>query len=257
MTTIESTRATSAPAANGSRILSVMKLLLANPWTTIVLPWIILAIIFLANLAVWAIIFSAVGDEDAQDVSEGLQWSGASVYIFVYMAVVAVQAITVTFPLALGYGATRRDFYLGSALTFVLLSAMYSVGLAILATIEEATNGWGFGGRMFTAAYFGDGGVVERLFIYFAAFLFFFFVGAAIATVYVRWKVNGMVVFFTTVGALVIGAAALITVTGSWPAVGGFFATAGFVGSYAGSLVVTAIAAVTGFFILRRATPKG
>jgi hypothetical protein len=245
-----------APATPVQRILNVVRLHFANPWTTIVLPWIILGIIFFANLAIWAIIMRAAGPQGSADAAEGFQWSGASMYIFVYMMVVAIQAISITFPFALGYGVTRRDYYLGSALTFVILSAMYAVGLTILAVIEEATNGWGLGGRMFTAAYFGNEAWPLHLFIIFVAFLFFFFVGAAIASVWVRWKANGVVIFFAALGALLIGAVALLTFTENWGIVGSFFANAGFLGSYAWSLVPTAIAAVVGFFILRRATPR-
>jgi hypothetical protein len=245
-----------APATPLRRILNVVRLHLANPWTTILLPWMVVGIIFLANLAIWVIIFTNIDPADKADTSEGMQWSGASMWIFVYMMVVAVQAIAITFPFALGYGVTRRDYYLGSAVAFVLLSAMYAAGLTILSVIEEATGGWGLGGRMFTAAYFGDGPWFERLFIYFVAMLFFFFVGAAVATVWVRWKANGLTAFFIALGALLIGLAALFTFTQTWHLVGNFFAGAGFLGSYAWSLVLTAIAGVTGFFILRRATPK-
>lgn len=38
------------------------------------------------------------------------------------MMVVAVQAVNISFGLALGYGTTRRDFSLGTALTFIGLS---------------------------------------------------------------------------------------------------------------------------------------
>ncbi len=32
--------------------------------------------------------------------------------------------MSATFPLALGFSVTRRDFYLGTALTYLLLSAL-------------------------------------------------------------------------------------------------------------------------------------
>lgn len=246
-----------APAGALARIWAVVKLNLANPWTAIILPWIILGVIFAANLAIWLIINRAVGDAaDRADAAEGFGWSGASLYIFVYMMVVAVQTVNLTFPFAQGYGVTRRDFYLGTALTFVLLAAMYSVGLSILAAIEEATGGWGLDGRMFTAIYFGDGAWYERLWIYFVLFLFFFFVGAVAAAIYVRWKANGMIAFFLGLGLLLIGIAALFTYTGTWPLFAEFFAVSGWLGSYTWSLVPTAIAAIAGFFVLRRATPK-
>ena len=239
---------TNAPATPMGRVVNVMRLHLANPWTAIILPWMILGIIFAANLAIWVLIFANVQSEaDRADVAEGLQYSGGIYYIFIYMMVVAIQAVSITFPFAQGYGVTRRDFYLGSALTFVLLALMYSAGLTILSIIEQATNGWGFGGRMFAPAYLGDSWVGH---------FFIFFVGAAIAAVWVRWKALGVTAFFIALGALAIGAAAILTFTQSWAIVGNFFAGAGLLGSFAWSLVITAIAAVTGFIILRRATPR-
>ncbi len=241
-----------------SRITRIVKLNLANPWTTIVLPWIIIGAIFALSWGIWLTVFTNIEPSDVGNASEGMQWSGASSWIFVYMMVIAVQAMNLTFPLALGYGVTRRDFYLGSSLTFVLLSVMYAVGLTILAALEEATGGWGVGGRMFTATYFG-GQELEwwmRLPIFFFILLFFFFVGAAVATVYVRWKANGLVAFFIILGLLLVGAVALITSTQAWGAVGEFFITNQALGVSAWLLVPTALAGIAGFFVLRGATPR-
>lgn len=244
------------PLALPHRLASIARLHLANPWTTITLPWMILGIIFLGNYLIWLLIFAATPESAHADISEGLGYSGAASYIFVYMMVVAIQAMNSTFAFALGYGATRRDYYLGTSVVFVGLSAMYAVGLTVLSIIEELTGGWGLGGRMSTALFFGSGPALERLVIFFLTFLFFFFVGAAIATVYVRWKGFGITVFFVVIGFLLIGLGALVVFTDGWAAIGAFFTTAGFLGSFASSLVVTVIAAVAGFLILRRATPR-
>jgi hypothetical protein len=241
-----------------SRITRIVKLNLANPWTTIIMPWVIILSIFALSWGIWLIVFTSIDPSDVGNASEGMQWSGASTWIFVYMMVIAVQAMNLTFPLALGYGVTRRDFYLGSSLTFVLLSVMYAVGLTILAGLEQATDGWGLGGRMFTAAYFG-GSELEwwmRLPIFFFILLFFFFVGAAIATVYVRWKATGLVFFFIILGFVLVGIVALLTYTGSWGMVGEFFVTNQAQGVSAWLLVPTALAGIAGFFVLRRATPR-
>lgn len=238
-----------------NRITSVVRLHLTNPWTTIILPWMIMGFILIANIAIWAIILGAAAPEDRADIREGLGYSGSTTYFFVYIMVLAVQAISVTFPFALGYGVTRRDYYLGTALTFVGLSAMFSVGLTILSVIEEATGGWDLGGRMFTTFYYGDNWL-QRLFIFFVTFLFFFFVGTSAASIWVRWRANGLIAYFVGLAVIVVGGAALLTLTGTWPAFGGFFVNAGLVGSFAWSLVITAVAAVGGFLVLRRATPK-
>jgi hypothetical protein len=241
-----------------SRLTRIVKLNLTNPWTTIILPWIIILSIFALSWGIWLIVFTNIDPADRYDASEGMQWSGASSWIFVYMMVIAVQAMNLTFPLALGYGVTRRDFYLGSSLTFVLLSVMYALGLTILAGLEQATSGWGVDGRMFTAVYFG-GPEIEwwmRLPIFFFILLFFFFVGTAVATLYVRWKATGLVFFFIALGFLVVGLIALITYTRGWEAVGDFFVAAKALGVSAWLLVPTALAGIAGFFVLRRATPR-
>ncbi|WP_368498840.1 hypothetical protein [Herbiconiux sp. A18JL235] len=251
----------SRPAAprTSSRVVPVLRLHLINRFTVFVLPWLILGFIFLVNFLIWWIISRAAGPGSGQDVSDGLQYSGASFYIFVYMTVMGVQAVALTFPFALGYSTTRRDFWLGTSLAFVLLSALYAAGMTVLAGLETATNGWGFHGQMFTAIYFGgaDATWYTRFFLFFTGFLFFFFVGAVVATIYQRWRVNGMLVFFASLILLLVGIAALITLTNGWPAFGQWFVEHGPVGVMLWSLVPTALSGVLGYLILRRTTPKG
>lgn len=238
------------------RILNVTRLHLTNKFTIMVLPLLILGFIFLVNLAIWWLIFSNVGEADRQDASTGMQFSGASSFIFVYMMVVAVQAVNLTFPFALGYSVTRRNFYLGSSVVFVLLSAYYATVMTVMASLERVTGGWGFGGSMFDVIYFRADNLLLQFTLFFLVFLFFFFIGAATASVYVRWRANGMYVFFAVLTLLLVGLVALTTFSGSWPAVGAWFVANGAIGVAVWSLVPTALAAVTGLVLLRRATPK-
>ncbi len=241
-----------------SRITRIVKLNLTNPWTTIILPWAIVAAIFGLSYVIWTLIFANTAPADYHEISEGTQWSGGSLWIFFYMMVVAIQAMNLTFPLALGYGVTRRDFYLGSALTFVILSGMWAVGLTILSVIEDATNGWGVYGTMFTSVYFGgeDSAWWQRSIVFFLLMLFMFFVGAFFGAGYVRWKALGLIVSLFVLAVLLVGAIALITVTASWPAVGEFLFSSGMLSLAAWLLVPTALAGIAGFFVLRRATPR-
>jgi hypothetical protein len=240
-----------------NRIIAVFRLHFVNITTTIVVPWAIMAIIFIVNYAIWWIIARSVTSQsDLADAQEGFSYSGASFYIFVYMMVVAVQAINLTFAFAQGYSVTRRDFYLGTSLAFIALAAMYAAGLTLLSYIEEATGGWGLGGRMFTSIYYGNGEWYVRFLLFLAIFLFFFFVGAATAAVYVRWRTNGMLTFFAVLTLLLVGSAALATLTESWGAVGEWFVANGANGVIAWTLVPTVLSAVAGYLVLRRATPR-
>ena len=186
-----------------------------------------------------------------------MQFSGASTFIFVYMLVVAVQAMNLTFPFALGYSVTRRDFYLGSS------AHVRRAGRVLCGDHDDhgrrwsgSPNGWGFGGGMFDVVYFRADNPLLQFLQFFLLFLFFFFVGAATASVYVRWRANGMYVFFATLTLLVVGLVALTTLTDTWPAVGAWFVANGALGVAAWTLLPTALAAITGFVLLRKATPK-
>lgn len=253
-TTTETTPTSDAGAAK--RILNVVRLHLANKQPIIVLPLLILAFIFLINLAVWWLVLSVTNDADSGAGAPEIQISGASSFIFIYMLVVAVQAVNLTFPFALGYSVTRQEFYLGSSLTFVLLSAFYAAIMTIMGLIERATGGWGFGAAMFDVVPLRADNPLLQFVQVFVIFLFFFFIGAATSSVYVRWRGNGLLVFFASLTIIIVGFIALITYTESWPAVGSWFATNGVLGVVMWSLLPTALCAMAGYALLRKATPR-
>ena len=219
------------------------------------MPWLVLGIIFVINWLIWWVIATASGTGDAASGADGLQGSGGASWILSYMGVVPTQTITLTSPPALGFGVTRREFWVGSSVTFVLLSMLYSAAMTALAAIEEATHGWWIGGRMFTAAYFGDSWY-ERLFIIFTLMLLFFFTGAAIATIFVRWKGTGVVMFFAILGLVLVGLIALATFTESWTAVWATLGRLGYIGVLSWSYVITVASAIFGYLVLRRTTPR-
>lgn len=239
------------------RALAVTRLHFANTWTIFGMPTFILATIFAMTYAIWLAIYSAAATEaDRAEVREGISFSGGSFFIFIYMMVVAIQAVNLTFPLALGYGVTRKAFSLGTSVAFAILAVIYTTGLTLLSVIEQATDGWGIGGKFFAAIYFGGGAWYERAFVILALFLFFLFVGAATASVYVRWKATGMIVFFASLGALIIAALAVVILNNLWAEIGNWFQVTGATGVAAWSLVPTLLAALAGYAILRRATAK-
>ena len=239
------------------RILSVTRLHFVNKVAILYTPLAVLGVIFLLNYAIWWIVIDAGHLAVAHSrTTTHLGYTGAVSYIFVYTMVIAVQAISRTFPFSLGFGVTRRDFYFGTAVAFVLLSVILSAVLTIMSVIEIATNGWGVQGYMFSPVYFTNTSWLLRFLMYFLTFLFFIFVGAAAATMYVRWRATGLIVFFTILGVILIGALALVTFYDEWSAVGNWLSNAGAFGVTVWSLIPTAIAGVAGFFILRRATPK-
>lgn len=256
-TTLSPRGAIVAPTAS-QRIINVAKLHLVNRSTLLWIPWSIMTVIFLGNLLVWWMVTSIVAQSGGGADGDPKFYGGASLYVVIYMLVVAVQAINLTFPFAQGYSVTRRDFYLGSALVFVSLSVLYSLAITVLGEVERVTKGWGLGGQMFYFDFLGGAGfagLATRFYVTLVAFLFFFFLGASVAAMWVRWRMWGLLGFFTGLGALLIGLLALFTFTGTWPVVGAWFAANGTIGVATWTLLPTAIAAVTGYLFLRKATP--
>lgn len=235
-----------------TRIATVVRLLFANPWTAIYTPLLILGIIVLMNVSIWAIVRANIPEDG--DMAEGM--NGGALFVFIYMLVVAVQSINQAFPLALGYGSTRRDFLLGFAVFAVLLSIGYAAVLATLAWVEESTAGWGIGLQFFSADAIWQSDWPEAFGLGVLAMLLFFSIGAATAAVYVRWRVIGMYVFWAGLVFIMIGGAALITAIDAWPQVGEFFAWAGVLGTATWTLLITLFCALAAWVILRRATPS-
>jgi hypothetical protein len=234
-----------------TRIANVVRLQLANPWTPIITPVLILSVIFVASFAMWLIIAANTEPDDVSSFN-----SGGVMFVLVYMLVIAAQTMNSTFPFALGYGVTRRDFYLGSSALFTLLAAGYSAGLMVLAVIERETGGWGLKAQFYAPTYLGELNAVQYFYVYFTLLLFFFFTGAAVAAVYVRWRTSGMLTFFGGLVVAIVLAMWFLMSTQRLEAVGRFFVNAGLLGTLTWSLAVSAVMAVAGYLVLRRATPR-
>lgn len=257
MTTITQSRALLGdPSTGGNRIWSVVRLNWINRWTVLYIPAMILGFIFLINVLIWWIVFLSTSPDELASALAGTEYSGASTYIFVYLMVVAIQAVNATFAYALGMSVSRREFFLGTAAALVLLTATWGGILTVLSFLEEWTNGWGFGGHLFTAVYFGSGAVWERFFTFGAGFLFFAFTGILWGTIYLRWRAYGLYVAGAVSAILVIGVLALVGLTDSWVLVGEWFVAAGPTGVVACLLVPTAVNVVIGYLLLTRSTPK-
>ncbi len=231
----------------GRRLSTIILLQLTNPMTLIGWPLIILGFIFAGNVAILGIIATATDGRAEVSVNGGIG------FLWVYTLVMAVQSVNQTFPLALGFGATRRDYLLGTGALFALLSIAYAALVTALAALERGIDYWGLGLGFFDTA---PGAPLWDLFVrYLLLLLLFASIGGATAAVYVRWKAMGMYVFWGALVVVLIGAAYLITVTESWGAVGEFFATAGVLGSILWAQIITVVSSIAAYLILRRATP--
>ena len=221
-----------------------------NPSVFFGIPWIILGGAWALSMAIGVILHSS-GAVTTADIP-GMRYSWAVLSPQWYLIVVGVQAIGLTFPFALGFGSTRRDFWLGTALMFVVVSTEMAIAIATLVQVEIATNGWGLGVHMFDALWYGQSWM-EDFYTTFVLQLFVLFVGASATTIYMRWRIPGMLVFATGAVLLVLGVIAwAVFVPSMFAWVGGLT----IVGGFTILLGLAAVCAVGGYLVIRRATPR-
>src|SRR3954453_22885699 len=163
-----------------NRILGAARMHLAHPLLSLGIPWLIVGTSFAINLAIWGV--AGVGDETNGDaVTGGL----ASLYVTV--GVIFIQAVTQMFPFAMGLSLSRRDFYLGTALTAVVQSIGYGLALTVLAAIEDATAGWGMRLDFWAPGALDVGNPALQFLVFALPMLAFAFLGMAIGVVFKRW----------------------------------------------------------------------
>jgi len=237
------------------RIATTVRVHLSNPWALLYMPALITLGVFALNFTVWHIVLFAAGDDPLEP--DAFDYNGGGSWVMFYAVVVAVQAMNQTFSFTVGLGSTRRDYYLGTSLIFVMLSVTFGVGLALLAGVERLTDGWGVGGRFFAPSVLQTVPVWELAAIYTLAMMLLMFVGAACGASFVRWAATGLIAFLGSLLVLAVAIVFLIVWGGWWQPIVDFFAARTPWEIALLSLPITIVAGLGGFALLRRATPKG
>ena len=239
----------------GRRVWNAVRLHAANLWPTLITPWLIFAAIFGLNLAIWYLVTVAAGgvenlDADAFDYNGGVTW------VLFFLMAMAVQAMSLTFRFALGIGMTRRDYYLGTVAYLAFLAGAYAAGIAVMAQVEELTNGWGMGGRFFAPWFLADLPAWQLWYLNAVPGLLLAMLGVAFGAVWVRWKATGLYLALGALAVLVVAGLWAMTTTESWGALADYLSTHSPVLSATWTLPVTALLAAAGYLVLRRATPR-
>lgn len=232
------------------RVWRVARLHLAAPSVFIGIPWLIVGVAFAVSVAISALITANGGSTDGQRYSWAVlspQW---------YLIVVGVQAVGMTFPFALGFGVTRRDFWVGTSLLFTLISLANAAAFTILLQIERVTDSWWTGTHMFDSLWYGLGPWYEDFFSTFALQMFVFFIGAATTTLYMRWRVAGVLTVAIAFVVLFLGGALAITAVDGWEKLWTFASSLTIPGIFAGVLGAAVLCALCGYLVIRKATPR-
>ena len=209
-------------------------------------PWLILAISFFVNLAIFGLTDVPVADRQTGGI--------ASLYGVAIFANLSLW--TQVFPLAIGLSSTRRSFFQGTCLYVLGQSVLAGVVLTVLHALEGATNGWGVHMRFFTPGFLEGGNPAELFLTYSVPFVCVSALGMLMGTVFKRWGQTGMYSLSTASLLLGCGAAVLVTWRHAWGAVGRFFTDTDPLALTSGYPLVLAVAlGAAAWVVLRRVTP--
>ena len=209
-------------------------------------PWIILAISFSVNLAIFGLSDIPVANRQTGGI--------ASLYGVAIFANLALW--TQVFPLAIGLSSTRRSFFHGTCLYVLGQSVLAGAVLTALHALEGATDGWGVHMRFFSPWFLDRGNPVELFLTYTGPFICVSALGMLMGTVFKRWGQTGM--YSLSIGSLLLGSAAVLLITWreEWGAVGRFFTDTDTLALTSGYPLVLAMAlGAAAWVVLRRTAP--
>jgi hypothetical protein len=195
-------------------LVNIVRYGLADRTTYLWLPWAILAVSFLINVAISAQLPAGQGD-----------YTGGLLTIYAYLFVCGAMTMTRSLPFGLMLGVSRRSYYLGTALLIAALGVVYGLALTVLQAVERVTSGWGVGLHFFRVAWIMDGPWYQTWLMSFVLLVLFFLYGMWYGLVWRRWNLIGLVSFIAAQLVVVLVVVVAVSKTSSWSAFGHFFAT--------------------------------
>ncbi|WP_017975077.1 hypothetical protein [Actinopolyspora halophila] len=231
-----------------TRLFNVVRIQLVNKFAVLGMPLLVLAAVFLVNMALYAVM--------SEPSPDGERITGALMSIYCVMLAVHLQTITQVFPFAAGLSVTRRTFFGATVLVVVGQSIGYGVLLYLLSLLEQATSGWGLRLQFFALPFLTQDNAPAQLLTYTVPFLLLAFLGVWAGVVFKRWGQPGVYTMIFGAGLLAGVLAVVATWQEWWPSIGRFFVEqppAALFGGY--PLALAAVIAAVGYLTLRRAAP--
>ena len=165
-----------------NRIANVLRLHLKGWHFWFLVPWSIVLSSFVINL----IIAAFFGGKTAI-------YTGGLSSIYIYMLILGGIVVRDTFSFALGFSVRRRDYYLGTLVMIVGVSAVSAVLIWLLSIVENSLiPGWGLNLHFFHLPYLNDGSLAEQFWIYFVVMLCMFLLGLMPGAVFQRYRSYGL-----------------------------------------------------------------
>ncbi|MCD9024124.1 hypothetical protein [Cohnella silvisoli] len=224
-----------------NRVKGIIRTHLTDRLGWIFLPWIILSSSFACNL----IIAGLSGEEF---------YTGGLASIYVYMTILGIMIVAQTYPFIIGFGARRKDYFLGTAATIAIVSAVFTLMLCVLAVIEVQSGGWGVNLHFFNLPYLSEGSAIERIWIQFSLMTNLVFIGFFFSCIYRKFGRNGMFLFFVALSVVLSFSTYFITIANGWDEIFNWLSGISAVHLATGLFVLTLVYLGLSYGLLRRAT---
>ncbi|MCT2086213.1 hypothetical protein M3D75_08830 [Microbacterium enclense] len=201
-----------AVARRGASPLDVLRLHFSQRGLLLRTPPLIMLVVF-ALTVIFAVIFFRMGSVPGSSGWVQNSRSNAAVFWALpgFFGWLGVQTVSLTFPLALSLGTTRRTFVVGTVLTHVAISLYVTAMLLVLLGIELATGHWFFHIYMTDVWILGAGDPFQLAATSFLATLMVLSVGGAFAAAWVRFGALGPTALAAAL-VLVLGIVAILLI---------------------------------------------
>jgi len=176
--------------------------------------------------------------------------SGGAYNIYIFYCFVGIMSVNDTFAFALGFNVRRRDYFFGTLLLAVALSAVTALALVSLGFLEShVVNDWGVAMHFFAPPYLSAGSFLQQCWVDFSLLANLFSLGFVISSIYRRFGNWGLLAFFAVVVLLLTTWIGLSIHLNHWDVFGQHTAFE----LALGLLPLTALSLLAAYMLLRRA----
>lgn len=233
-----------------NNIVSVARMQLINKNTFIWVPLMVTGGAWLISTLIFAVLSANI---PAVELGNGFSGSGqAPIWVFLY---VGITSLTATFPFSQAMSVTRKNFYLGTALTTAASAAGLATLFTIMRPIEIATKGWGVGNYMFAVGWLRDYDWWQGWLLLFTVPLLMFVIGFWFAAIYKRGGAPLSLMVWIALSLVIIGAAAVITWQNWWPQVVSWFTALSPATAAGWVALLVVVLGISSYLTLRKLTP--
>ncbi|WP_232229182.1 hypothetical protein [Paenibacillus zanthoxyli] len=129
--------------------------------------------------------------------SEGEQFNGSIVTLYIYSFVFSILLVGQTLPFAVGMNVRRGDYFMGTAIFVGVISVLSALAQTFFAFVEkEWANYWGSRLHFFHFPYLSDGNVLKQFIVILLTLLMFNVWGFFLGSLHCRFRARGVMIFF-------------------------------------------------------------